>query len=82
MGFLTRTPMPLDDPCTVVDELATDIQLLDPHRLQIKLRKGVHVHDGKPFGPEDVKATRWAPSTRPCRSGARSSRSCAPSCPR
>ena len=57
MGFLTRTPMTLEDPGKVVYELATDIKLLDPHRLQIKLRKGVQFHDGKPFGPEDVKAT-------------------------
>lgn len=57
MGFLTRTPMKLDDPGAVVYELATDIKLLDPHRLQIKLREGIVFHDGKPFKAEDVKAT-------------------------
>lgn len=57
MGFLTRTPMRLEDPGTVIYELATDIKLLDPHRLQIKLRSGVVFHDGKPFKAEDVKAT-------------------------
>jgi peptide/nickel transport system substrate-binding protein len=57
MGFLTRTPMKLDNPGEVVYELATDIKLLDPSRLQIKLREGVVFHDGKPFKAEDVKAT-------------------------
>ncbi|KQT52501.1 MULTISPECIES: ABC transporter substrate-binding protein [unclassified Aureimonas] len=57
MGFLTRTPMKLDDPGAVVYELATDIQLLDPNRLQIKLRDDIVFHDGKPFKAEDVKAT-------------------------
>ncbi len=57
MGFLTRTPMTLEDPGAVVYELATDIQLLDPHKLQIKLREGITFHDGKPFKAEDVKAT-------------------------
>ena len=57
MGFLTRTPMKLDNPGEVVYELATDIKLLDPNRLQIKLREGVVFHDGKPFKAEDVKAT-------------------------
>lgn len=57
MGFLTRTPMTLEDPGAVVYELATSIELLDPHRLQIKLRDDVQFHDGKPFLAEDVKAT-------------------------
>ncbi|MBD8554293.1 ABC transporter substrate-binding protein [Rhizobium sp. CFBP 8762] len=57
MGFLTRSPMKLDNPGEVVYELATDIKLLDPHRLQIKLREGILFHDGKPFKAEDVKAT-------------------------
>ncbi|MCD0416088.1 ABC transporter substrate-binding protein [Rubrivivax sp. JA1024] len=57
MGFLTRTPMKLEDPSAVVYELATDLKLLDPHRLQIKLREGIKFHDGKPFKAEDVKAT-------------------------
>ncbi|GLK67641.1 ABC transporter substrate-binding protein [Hansschlegelia plantiphila] len=57
MGFLTRTPMKLEDPGAVVYELATDIKLLDPHRLQIKLRNDIVFHDGKPFKAEDVKAT-------------------------
>jgi peptide/nickel transport system substrate-binding protein len=57
MGFLTRSPMKLDNPGEVVYELATDIKLLDPNRLQIKLREGIAFHDGKPFKAEDVKAT-------------------------
>jgi peptide/nickel transport system substrate-binding protein len=57
MGFLTRTPMRLDNPDQVVYELATELKLLDPNRLQIKLRQGVVFHDGKPFKAEDVKAT-------------------------
>lgn len=57
MGFLTRTPMKLENPGEVVYELATDIKLLDPNRLQIKLREGIVFHDGKAFKAEDVKAT-------------------------
>ncbi|VFU08730.1 Peptide/nickel transport system substrate-binding protein [Methylocella tundrae] len=57
MGFLTRTPMRLDNPQQTTDDLATGITLLDPSRLEIKLRKGVVFHDGKPFKAEDVKAT-------------------------
>ncbi|MCQ1767817.1 ABC transporter substrate-binding protein [Neorhizobium galegae] len=57
MGFLTRSPMTLENPGEVVYELATEIKLLDPHRLQIKLREGIVFHDGKPFKAEDVKAT-------------------------
>jgi peptide/nickel transport system substrate-binding protein len=57
MGFLTRTPMKLDDPGKTNYELATSITLLDPHKLEIKLRNDVFFHDGKPFKAEDVKAT-------------------------
>jgi len=57
MGYLTRTPMRLDDPEKTNYELATSMKLLDPHRLEIKLRAGVTFHDGKPFKAEDVKAT-------------------------
>ena len=57
MGFLTRTPMRLDAPGQTNYELATSLKLLDEHRLQIDLRKGVVFHDGKPFKAEDVKAT-------------------------
>lgn len=57
MGYLTRTPMKLENPGEVIYELATDIKLLDPSRLQIKLRQGIVFHDGKPFKAEDVKAT-------------------------
>ncbi|EWY38566.1 diguanylate cyclase [Skermanella stibiiresistens SB22] len=57
MGFLTRTPMRLDDPSEVVYELATKIELLTSTRLQISLRDGIKFHDGKPFKAEDVKAT-------------------------
>ena len=57
MGFLTRSPMTLEKPDEVVYELATSIELLDPNRLQIKLRNDITFHDGKPFKAEDVKAT-------------------------
>ncbi len=57
MGFLTRTPMRVDNPDEVVYELATGLTLLDPNRLEIKLREGVKFHDGKDFKAEDVKAT-------------------------
>lgn len=57
MGFLTRTPMRLDNPGAVNYELATSITLLDPHRLEIKLRQDIVFHDGKPLKAEDVKAT-------------------------
>jgi len=57
MGYLTRTPMTIEKPDEVIYELATDITLLEPTRLQIKLREGVIFHDGKPFDAQDVKAT-------------------------
>lgn len=57
MGFLTRAPMTTENPDEVIYELATELTLLDPSRLQIKLREGVTFHDGKPFTSEDVKAT-------------------------
>ncbi|WP_424934332.1 ABC transporter substrate-binding protein [Amaricoccus macauensis] len=57
MGFLTRAPMRPENPDEVVYELATEINELDAHRLEIKLREGVTFHDGKPFTAEDVKAT-------------------------
>ena len=41
MGFLTRTPMRLDDPEKTNYELATSIKLLDEHRLEIKLRNDI-----------------------------------------
>lgn len=57
MGYLTRAPMRPDNPDEVIYELATEINELDAHRLEIKLREGVTFHDGKPFKAEDVKAT-------------------------
>lgn len=57
MGYLTRSPMTPEKPDEVVYELATEIKLLDPTKLEIKLRPGVTFHDGKPFTSEDVKAT-------------------------
>ncbi|MEI4474106.1 ABC transporter substrate-binding protein [Frigidibacter sp. MR17.24] len=57
MGYLTRAPMREDDPAKMNMDLATELNLLDAHRLEIKLRQGVTFHDGKPFKAEDVKAT-------------------------
>lgn len=57
MGFLTRAPMRPDNPDEVIYELATEINELDAHRLEIKLREGVTFHDGEPFTAKDVKAT-------------------------
>ncbi|ANF59322.1 ABC transporter substrate-binding protein [Halotalea alkalilenta] len=57
MGYLARAPMRPEDPGEMVMELATSIEQLDPHRLEIRLREGITFHDGKPFGAEDVKAT-------------------------
>ena len=57
MGFLTRTPMRVENPDEVIYELATAITLVDPTTLEIKLREGVKFHDGKPFTSRDVKAT-------------------------
>lgn len=57
MGFLTRAPMRPENPDEVIYELATEINELDAHRLEIKLREGVSFHDGEPFSAKDVKAT-------------------------
>ncbi|AJE47569.1 ABC transporter substrate-binding protein [Celeribacter indicus] len=57
MGFLTRAPMRPDNPDEVVYELATEINEIDAHTLEIKLRDDVTFHDGKPFTAADVKAT-------------------------
>lgn len=57
MGYLTRTPMRVENPDEVIYELATSLKLIDPNTLEIKLREGIKFHDGKPFKAEDVKAT-------------------------
>jgi peptide/nickel transport system substrate-binding protein len=57
MGFLARAPMRPEDPGEMVLELATSIEQIGPHTLEIKLRDDVTFHDGKPFKAEDVKAT-------------------------
>ncbi|SNB72926.1 peptide/nickel transport system substrate-binding protein [Arboricoccus pini] len=57
MGFLARAPMRPEKPDEIVMELATDIQVLDPHKIQFKLRQGITFHDGQPFTAADVKAT-------------------------
>lgn len=56
-GYLTRAPMTPDNPDEIVFELAESMELLDEHRLQFKLRKGVTFHNGEPFTAADVKAT-------------------------
>ncbi len=57
MGYLARAPMRPDNPDEMNLELAESIELLDGHRLQIKLKPGIKFHDGEPFGAKDVKAT-------------------------
>ncbi|RBI62313.1 ABC transporter substrate-binding protein [halophilic archaeon] len=39
----------------IVPGLATDHKVVDDTTVEMDLRKGVTWHDGKPFGPEDVK---------------------------
>lgn len=56
-GYLTRAPMTPDNPDEIVFELAEEMNLLDEHTLEFKLRKGVKFHNGAPFTAEDVKAT-------------------------
>ncbi len=56
-GYLTRAPMLPNNPDELVFELATDMQLLDEHTMEFRLRDGVTFHNGKPFTAEDVKAT-------------------------
>lgn len=56
-GFLTRTPMCLDDPGKAVHARATDIGRRDPRRLQVDRRDRVTVPDGSPFKAENVRAT-------------------------
>tara|TARA_R110000751_G_scaffold307889_2_gene433789 strand:+ start:118537 stop:120102 length:1566 start_codon:yes stop_codon:yes gene_type:complete len=56
-GYLTRAPMTPGNPDEIVFELAESMELLDEHRLQFKLRKGVKFHNGEPFTANDVKAT-------------------------
>lgn len=57
MGYLARAPMRPDNPEQLNLELAESIDLLDAHRLQIKLKSGIKFHDGESFGAKDVKAT-------------------------
>lgn len=56
-GYLTRAPMTPENPDEIVFELAESMTLLDEHRLEFKLRKGVTFHNGEPFTAADVKAT-------------------------
>jgi peptide/nickel transport system substrate-binding protein len=56
-GYLTRAPMTPDNPDEIVFELAEEMNLLDEHTLEFKLRKGVSFHNGAPFTAADVKAT-------------------------
>jgi peptide/nickel transport system substrate-binding protein len=56
-GYLTRAPMTPDNPDEIVFELAEEMNLLDEHTLEFKLRQGVTFHNGAPFTAADVKAT-------------------------
>jgi peptide/nickel transport system substrate-binding protein len=56
-GYLTRAPMRLEKPEELVFELAESMNSIDPHTLEVKLRKGIKFHDGTPFTAADVKAT-------------------------
>ncbi len=57
MGYLARAPMRPDKPDHMNMELAESIELLDGHRLRIKLKPGITFHDGERLGAKDVKAT-------------------------
>lgn len=56
-GTLLRAPMRPDDPGKLNNELATNMELIDEHTLEIKLREGVTFHNGAPFTARDVKAS-------------------------
>jgi peptide/nickel transport system substrate-binding protein len=56
-GYLTRAPMTPEKPEELIFELATSMEPIDEHTLEVKLREGVKFHDGTPFTAEDVKAT-------------------------
>lgn len=56
-GTLTRAPMSEEDPAEIRYELATGLELVDDHTLEVKLRDDVFFHNGAPFTAADVKAT-------------------------
>lgn len=56
-GTLTRAPMSEENPSEIRYELATSMELVEDHILEIKLRSDVMFHDGTPFTAQDVKAT-------------------------
>ena len=56
-GKLIKTPMPPDDPEKIEFDLAVSQKVLDDGAMEYVLREDVFFHDGKKFGPEDVKAT-------------------------
>ncbi|WP_091640345.1 ABC transporter substrate-binding protein [Aquisalimonas asiatica] len=56
-GTLTRAPMTEEDPSEIRYELATGMELLDDHTLEVTLRDGVVFHNGASFTAADVKAT-------------------------
>jgi len=56
-GQLIQTPMSEANPEEIQFDLATSHRIVDDKTIEYTLRDDVYFHDGKKFGPEDVKAT-------------------------
>lgn len=56
-GTLTRAPMRPDNPSKLNNELATGMELIDEHTLEVSLRQDVTFHNGARFTANDLKAS-------------------------